>query len=87
MRPEALTSEDMEISECVIEQGRALVHAIEGLRVVEPSGRFEGVTACLLLGAYRRELKMIIAAAPTRVGGRILSAAEGVGQAVLFGDN
>ena len=87
MRAEAPTPKDTELTERVIEQGRALVHAIEGLRVIEPSGWFERAIAGLLLAAYRRRLKMIIATAPSWVGGRILSAAEGVGQTVLFGQN
>ena len=87
MRPVVLTSEDVESIERVIEQGWALGHAVEGFRVVELSGWFERMIAGLLLAAYRRRLKMIIATTPTWVGGRILSAAEEVRQAVLFGDN
>ena len=79
--------EDTEVAERVIEQGRALVHAIEGLRVIEPSGWSERAIGSLLLAAYRRRLKMIIATAPTWVGGGILSAADGVGQSFLFGEN
>jgi len=60
VKPGARTSEDTERTERVIEQGRALVHAIEGLRVIEPSGWFERGIARLLLAAYRRCLKMII---------------------------
>ena len=78
---------DTDLTQRVIEQGRALVHAIEWLRVVEPSGWFERAIAGLLLAAYRRRLKMIIAAAPSWVGGRILSAGEGIGEPVLFGNN
>ena len=87
MIPEDPNPEDVHTTERVIEQGRALVHAIEGLRVIEPSGWFERAIAGLLLAAYRRRLKMIIAAVPSWVGGRILSAAEGVSQPVLFGNN
>ena len=54
MRPEAPTSKDAERTERVIEQDRALVHAIEGLCVIEPSGWFEREIVCLLLAAYRR---------------------------------
>jgi len=87
MSPEASTSEDMHLTERVIGQDRALVHAIEGLRVLEPSGWFEREIAGLLLAAYRRRLKMIIATAPSWVGARILSAAERVGEPILFGEN
>jgi len=74
MRPEAPQAEDTEVTECVIQQGRALVHATEGLRVIERSGWFEPAIAGLLLAAYRRRLKMIIAA-------------EGVGEPLLFSEN
>ena len=87
MSPEARTVEDTEVTERGIEQGRALVHAIEGLRIIDPSGWFERAIAGLLLAAYRRRLKTIIGTAPTWVGGRILSAAEGVGQPLFFSDN
>ena len=55
--------------------------------MIEPAGWFERTIANLLLAAHPRQLKMITATAPSWVGGRILSAAEGVGQAVLFSEN
>ena len=81
MRREASPSEDAERTQCVVAQGRALVYAIEGLRVIQSSGWFGRAIGRLLLAAYRRRLKMIIAAVPTCVGGRILCVAEGVGGA------
>ena len=81
MRLETPTVEGAELAENIIEQGPALLDAIEGLRVIEPSGWFERAIPRLLLAAYRRRLKMIIATVPTWVGGRILCAAEGVGGA------
>ena len=87
MRLEPPTVEGPEVAEHLIEEGCALVQAIEGLRVIEPSGWFERAISSLLLAAYRRRLKMIIATAPPWVVGRILSAVEGVGKPPLFGEN
>lgn len=43
-------------------QGRTLVHAIEALGTIEPSGPFEGAIADLLQSAYKRRLRAIVVA-------------------------
>ena len=45
-----------------IKQGKALVHAIEGLDQVKPRGMIERALAGLLLTAYKRRLRAIVLA-------------------------
>ncbi len=47
----------MNNGETVLEQGKALVRAIEGLETVEPTWPIERVQVWLSLQAYRRRLR------------------------------
>ncbi len=70
---------DVELTERIIEQGRALVRAIEALSTIEPSGPIESALAGLLQAAYKRRLRAIVEAAPAWVIEEILSASERIG--------
>ncbi|MCP4537737.1 MAG: hypothetical protein GY832_11370 [Chloroflexi bacterium] len=81
---------DPTTTERIIQQGKALVRAIESIGTIEPSGPFERALAGLLMAAYKRRLRAIIAAAPDWVGEQILSASQHVGDdrpAVWFSKN
>jgi hypothetical protein len=67
---------DLEHTDRIIQQGRALVRAIEALGTIEPSGPFERLIAGLLLAAYKRRLKGIVDEVPSWMTERILSASE-----------
>jgi hypothetical protein len=74
----------------VIGQGQALVRAIESLESIEPSGPIERMMAALLVQAYRRRLRAIVASAPTWVSEQILSASQEIDDqrpAVWLSDN
>ena len=60
----------------IIQQGRALVRAIEALGTIEPSGPFEELITGLLLAAYKRRLRGIVEAVPAWMTERILTASE-----------
>jgi hypothetical protein len=60
----------------IIQQGRALVRAIEALGTIESSGPFERLIAGLLLAAYKRRLRGIVEEVPSWMTERILSASE-----------
>lgn len=47
---------DPELTDRIIRQGRALVRAIEGISVIEPTGLIEQALAGLLQAAYKRRL-------------------------------
>jgi hypothetical protein len=51
---------DPELTDRIMSQGRALVHAIEPLGTIEPTGPTERVLARLLLAGYKRRLRAII---------------------------
>ncbi len=68
-----------ELTDHIIEQGRALVRAIEALSTIEPSGPIEQALAGLLQAAYKRRLRAIVGAAPAWVTEEILSASEHIG--------
>jgi hypothetical protein len=70
----------MEVAERILEQGKALVRAIEALETIEPTGPIERVQAWFLLQAYRRRLRAIVEAAPSWVTEAILSASEEIGK-------
>jgi hypothetical protein len=76
-------------AEHTIEQGRALVRAVESLGVIEPTAWFERAIARLLLAAYKRRPRAIIGAVPAWMGDRILQASERISdpEAALFTDN
>ena len=66
-----------------------LGRAIEAIGVIEPSAWFDRAIASLLLAAYKRRLRAIVAVAPTWVTERILEASERIPDpvAALFTDN
>ncbi len=70
----------------ILQQGKALVRATEALDTIEPSGPTETAITWLLLKAYRRRLRAMVATAPAWVSEEILSASEriGDGRAVLW---
>jgi hypothetical protein len=77
-------------TERMLEQGKALVRAIEALNTIEPTGPIERTMAALLLQTYQRRLRAIVASAPTWVSEEILSASQEIdGQrpAVWLSDN
>jgi len=69
----------LKATERTIEQGKALVRAIEALETIEPSGPIETAITWLLLKAYRRRLRAMVATAPAWVSEEILSASERIG--------
>ena len=77
---------DPTLTDRIIRQGRALVRAIEALTTIEPTGPFERMLAGLLLAAYKRRLRAIVAEVPEWVAEEILSASEWIGdqRAVLW---
>jgi len=48
-----------------IAQGKALIRALEALATIKPPAPFERLLARLLLAAYKRRLRAIVAAAPS----------------------
>ena len=74
-----MPSYDPEHVDHIIQQGRALVRAIEALGTIEPSGWFERLIASLLLAAYKRRLRGIVEVSPEWVIERIVSASERIG--------
>jgi hypothetical protein len=66
-------------TERILEQGQALVRAIEALETIEPTGPIERVQVWFLLQAYRRRLRAIVGAAPAWLAEEILSASQRVG--------
>lgn len=63
----------------IIQQGKALVRAIEALTTIDSTGWFETALTRLLLAAYKRRLRAVVAAAPEWVVEEILSASEHIG--------
>ena len=63
----------------ILEQGKALVRAIEALETIEPTGPIERVQVWFLLQVYRRRLRAIVEAAPAWLAEEILSASQRVG--------
>jgi hypothetical protein len=64
---------NLELTDRVLAQGKALARAIAALETIEPSGWFERAIAGLLLLAYRRRLRGIVEAAPEWMAKEILS--------------
>ncbi len=69
-----------ELTETILEQGKALVRAIEALGTIEPSGWFERMLAGILMAVYKQRLRGIVETAPAWVGEQILSASQHVGE-------
>jgi hypothetical protein len=67
-----------ELTDNVIEQGCALVRAIEALDTIEPLTLPEQVVVHLLQAWYRRRLQYLVATVPRWTGERILSASEAI---------
>ena len=81
---------DPERTADIIDHGRTLVRAIEGLETIEPPAGFERTIARLLVKVDKRRLQAIIGTTvPVRVGNRILEASESIGypRAAPFGEN
>jgi hypothetical protein len=77
-------------TERIFQQGKALVRAIEALESIEPTSPIERTMAALLLQAYRRRLRKIVASAPTWVSEEILSASKAIDDqrpAIRLSDN
>jgi hypothetical protein len=68
----------MNRTEKIVEQGQALVRAIEALETIEPTGPIERVQVWFLLQAYRRRLRGIVELAPTWLAEEILSASQAI---------
>jgi hypothetical protein len=68
----------MDVTEKILEQGKALVRAIEALETIQKSGVLERALVWFLLEAYRHRLRAIVASAPDWVVEQILSASEHV---------
>jgi hypothetical protein len=54
------------LTERLLQQGKALVRAIEALDTIEPTGPIERVQAWFLIQAYKRRRRAIVAAARAR---------------------
>ena len=63
-------------TERVLEQGKALVRAIEALETIDPTGQFESFITDLLVAAYRQRLRSIVETAPIWMSEEILGASE-----------
>ena len=74
------------VTDRVLEQGKALVRAIEALETIEPTGPIESAMVWLLLQAYRRRLRGIVELAPEWVTEEILSASQHIdeGRAAIW---
>lgn len=65
-------------TERTLAQGEALVRAVEALETIEPTGPIERVITWLLLEAYRRRVRAIVASAPAWVAEHVLSTSKHV---------
>jgi hypothetical protein len=63
----------MNVAERVLEQGKALVRAIEALETIEPTGPIERAMVWVLFQAYRRRLRGIVELAPEWAASRPLA--------------
>ena len=81
-----MSHNDLDFTNRIIRQGRALVRAIESLTTIRPTGLFERTIASLLVAGYKRRLQAIVEAAPAWIAEEILSASEHIGddRAVLW---
>ena len=81
---------DPNATETVIEQGKALVCAVEAIGTIEPDNWFERWQTRRLQATYKRRLRALVAVAPSWVTEEILSASQHIGDdraAVWFGEN
>jgi hypothetical protein len=70
---------NLEPTDRVLAQGKALARAIAALETIEPSGWFERAIAGLLLLAYERRLRGIVEVAPEWMADEVLSASQYTG--------
>ena len=68
----------METTDRMLQQGKALARTIDALETIEPSGPIESIITWLLLKAYRRRLRAIVAAVPACVSEEIVSAWQSI---------
>lgn len=66
----------MDTTEKILQQGQALVRAIEALETIDHTGPIERAIVWFLLEAYRHRLRAIVASAPDWVVEQILSASQ-----------
>jgi hypothetical protein len=67
---------NLELTDRILAQGKALARAIAALETIEPSGWFERAIAGLLLLVYRRRLRGIVEVAPEWMAKGIQSASQ-----------
>lgn len=65
-------SNNTEVTDEIITQGRSLLRAIEQLDVIIASGQVESQLAEQLAGAYRHRLRALLKTAPTWISEKIL---------------
>jgi hypothetical protein len=70
---------NLELTDRVLAQGKALARAIAAMEIIEPSDWFERAIAGLLLSAYRRRLRGIVEAAPEWMAKEIRSDSQHTG--------
>jgi len=75
---------DLELTDRILTQRKALVRAIEAMGTIEPTGPFERALARLLIAAYKRRLRAVVKVVPTWVSEEILSTSERGKAAPLF---
>lgn len=68
----------METTKRILEQGQALVRAIEALETIDHTGPLERAQVWMLLQAYRRRLRAIVGTAPDWLAEEILSASQAI---------
>jgi hypothetical protein len=66
-------------TERILQQGQALVRAIEALETIEPTGPIEQVQVWCLLQAYRRRLMDLMELVPDWPAEEIPSASQRIG--------
>jgi hypothetical protein len=70
-------SNNTEVTDEIIAQGRSLLRAIEALEAIVPSGQAESQLAEQLAGVYRHRLRALLKTAPAWISEEILGAARG----------
>jgi len=77
---------DLELTDRILRQGKALVRAVEALGTIEPGSPVERAAARLLLFVYKRRLRGVVEVAPSWMVEEILSASGHIGddRAVLW---
>jgi hypothetical protein len=65
-------SNNVEVTDEIITQGRSLPRAIEALEAIVPSGQAESQLAEQLAGVYRHRLRALLKTAPAWISEKIL---------------